>query len=227
MAKTILNLNRGIFMINTQKAICKNDQELTIVIFVRHGQTSYNEAGLMTGKHDPELTELGKSQAEKTGKDLCDHQLLQDNFFSIVSSNMTRTNQTAAGIKEELENCFDKNIDIFLHSGLQEIDRGALQGKPISYLKNELKDLPNNLSHPEHGGESTDQFTQRVVEAACELFCSSTKVVIAVAHGYSSARASYEFMKEEIHLGNSEFLVFNPFEIDNLPGICQNIEYVL
>ncbi len=214
-------------MSTIQKAICKNNQEFTVVIFARHGQTPYNEAGWMTGKHDPELTELGKSQAEKTGRNLCDHQLLQDNFFSIVSSNMTRTNQTAAEIKEELEDCLAKDIDIFLHSGLQEIDRGALQGKPLSYLQKELKDLPDHLSHPEHGGESTDQFTQRVVEAVCELFCSSVKVVIAVAHGYSGARASHIFIGKEIHLGNSEFLSFNPSEIDNLPGICQNIEYAL
>ena len=200
--------------------------QLAIVISIRHGRTTYNEAELMTGKHDPELTEVGKKRAEEAGKNLCNHELLQMKSFALVSSNMTRTNQTAAEIKEELEDCFAKEIAIDLHSGLQEIDRGALQGQPISYALSELQDLPNNQSHPVHGGESTDQFTARVVEAVCELFCSSTKVVIAVMHGYSGARASHVFTGEEVHLGNSEYLIFDPYAINNLAGICKNILFI-
>ncbi len=200
--------------------------ELATVILVRHGESLYNKDGLMTGKHDPELTEAGKSQAEEAGKKLCDHELLIGKDFAIVSSNMTRTNQTAIEIKEELEACFAKELAISLHSGLQEIDRGGLQGTPIPYVKAELKDLPNNQSHPVHGGESTDEFTQRVTNAICDLFCSPVKILIAAAHGYSGARANYQFMGEEVHLGNSEFLIFNPYEINNLAGVCSNIVLV-
>ena len=34
------------------------------LVILRHGETEYNKKDLLTGKHDPQLTETGKLQAD-------------------------------------------------------------------------------------------------------------------------------------------------------------------
>lgn len=197
------------------------------IVFTRHGETQYNKDNLLTGHHDPHLTEKGLKQAEKAGKALCSHELFQqDKTFMIVASNMTRTNQTADKIKRELEYHFNINIDISYHPGLKERHSGALEGKPLSHALPIIRALEDHQSHPEHGGESIDIFTKRITKTMCELFhLDDIDIVIAAAHGFSGVIASTVFMEhpEGIHLGNSEFLVFHPHEVNDLVGKCKGL----
>ena len=45
---------------------------MAYLVLVRHGQSTYNEKGVWTGWLDPDLTEMGKKEAELAGKRLSD-----------------------------------------------------------------------------------------------------------------------------------------------------------
>lgn len=63
---------------------------MTLVCFVRHGQTDWNAAGRMQGWEDSRLTKLGLEQAER-----CAEHLAADRWDALVSSPLLRARETA------------------------------------------------------------------------------------------------------------------------------------
>lgn len=93
------------------------------LIIVRHGQTQMNVDSLFFGKLDPELTELGKKQAEGARQ-----KLKKFKYDNIYSSDLKRASQTA-----QIVNYMNK--EIVYDKRLQEIDFGIFEGLTYSEIK--------------------------------------------------------------------------------------------
>jgi len=98
---------------------------------IRHGQTLDNFTRILAGHQPGELSKLGVTQAQKTGK------ALQKEFFNAAYvSDLNRTRKTFENIFVSLKRC--KNMKVFFESLLREKAGGDLEGESI--------DLPKKLA---------------------------------------------------------------------------------
>ena len=184
---------------------------MAIVYLMRHGETSYNLEGRLTGRgSDPELTEVGKAQANHVGESL----KLDAIISLIVSSNMTRTNQTAEIINQNL------NLEIHLDNNLQEKDKGGLEGALIEFGLPLLESLEDHEMHPIYGGESNNEFKARIIPSICKYLNSSEEAILLVSHGFVGAVATQFFFEEKVIFPNAHYMEFNPAAISDLAGKC-------
>jgi probable phosphoglycerate mutase len=93
-----------------------------VIILVRHGQTTTNEKGLLVGRSDPELTDLGERQA------LALKPLLGD-VREVWATSLRRARRTAALAVPHLEATIN---DAFI-----EVDYGSLDGQPLNVVSAE------------------------------------------------------------------------------------------
>ncbi len=92
------------------------------IFLVRHGQDEDNANGILNGRRDKDLTELGEQQAITVAEKL------KDNNISIIySSPLKRAYKTAKIIAKELG-----VSEILVDKDLIERDFGLLTGKPVS-----------------------------------------------------------------------------------------------
>lgn len=92
------------------------------LFLVRHGQDADNAAGVLNGRRDTELTELGQEQARQVAEKL------RDNDVQIIyTSPLKRAYETASIIAKKL------GIDeVIADEHLIERDFGILTGKPVA-----------------------------------------------------------------------------------------------
>ncbi|WP_413205713.1 histidine phosphatase family protein [Rhodospirillum sp. A1_3_36] len=112
-------------------------------LFLRHGESTTNRAGVIAGWRDPELTDLGCEQARRAAEILKDLPLT-----AIFSSPLQRAWDTAAPIAKVLD------MPVHAVDGLKERNWGALEGRPLA-------ERPHMYIDPE-GGETWDDFGTRV-----------------------------------------------------------------
>ncbi|MDP3974991.1 MAG: histidine phosphatase family protein [Candidatus Jorgensenbacteria bacterium] len=95
---------------------------MTKIFLVRHGQDADNAAGILNGRRDTELTELGRTQARQVAEKL------KDNGIQIIyTSPLKRAYETARIIATAL------SIDEVVADGhLVERDFGVLAGKLVT-----------------------------------------------------------------------------------------------
>jgi broad specificity phosphatase PhoE len=137
-----------------------------VLVIVRHGRTAANAAGLLLGRHDPPLDEVGLTQAAAIGRALgpVDH---------VVCSPLGRCRETAARIDAPEVHVDDRWI---------ELDYGEFDGRPFA-------DLPpgtwerwrSDVTFTPPGGESLVALGERVRTALDELSpmaCEGTVVVV-------------------------------------------------
>jgi len=88
------------------------------IFFVRHGETTANQIGIMLGHKDGELSPLGKEQAKRTG------QFLADEKFSVIySSDLNRSKETT-----EYLSSFHPDVPVVYTSELRERFLGKYEG---------------------------------------------------------------------------------------------------
>jgi broad specificity phosphatase PhoE len=144
----------------------------TTFYFVRHGESEGNAARVFTGQTDSPLTARGRQQAAAVADELA-----QVKFDRIVSSDLSRTRDTAAVIAKRQ----GKEVEIVPE--LREIDVGDRTGKSFD----ETRGLPNwsddgFVSWP--GGESLDQILTRTLGAIERLTRESPgQTILIVGHG--------------------------------------------
>lgn len=92
------------------------------IILVRHGQDTDNEAGILNGHRDTDLTSLGRTQAKEVARKLED-----DAIDIVLHSPLKRTAQTAHIIAEELG-----VVNINAEPLLIERDFGVMTGKAVA-----------------------------------------------------------------------------------------------
>jgi broad specificity phosphatase PhoE len=182
------------------------------IILTRHGETPYNVARKITGRgSDPALTEKGVDDTHKLAHKL--HVDWGDEIDFIVSSSMTRTNQTAEIINTKLEKPVHYDVD------LQEIDQGTFEGQYGPDLYTILDEAPDH-EHPA-GGESRIEFSTRVTKAICKYLHDENDVILLVSHGWTGIIAHKIFLEEELkHFDNNHYIIIDPEEINDLAGKC-------
>ncbi|KAG2279216.1 hypothetical protein Bca52824_050436 [Brassica carinata] len=136
--------------------------EVTEIVLVRHGETTWNAAGRIQGQIESDLNEIGQKQAvaiaERLGK--------EERPIAIYSSDLKRAKDTALKIAET---CFCSKVTEVPE--LKERHVGSLQGL---YWKEGAEKEPeaysaffssqNDLEIP-GGGESFDQLCERSMNA--------------------------------------------------------------
>lgn len=169
------------------------------LFFIRHGQSSNNDLFTRTGgrlgrKADPDLTDLGKLQADKLAEYLAAHPQ-EFGFTHIYSSLMTRAIQTAAPTARLLGLPVIGQIDLHESGGvyLEDDASGAMVGQP-GKTRAELAGLfpnlilPDNLdgsgwwNKPFEGSDDRPQRSTRVAQFFKEKHGGTADRVAIVSH---------------------------------------------
>ncbi|MGH9263592.1 MAG: histidine phosphatase family protein [Acidimicrobiales bacterium] len=134
---------------------------------MRHGQTAANAEGLILGRADPPLTELGQRQAAALAQAL-------PRPGRVVSSPLRRAQQTAAAF----------GVPVDTDERWIELDYGELDGAPAASIGQELWDRWRADPHfAPPGGESLTALGARVRESCEELAREAAeRDVLVVTH---------------------------------------------
>lgn len=150
----------------------------TTLFVVRHGETLWNQQGLLQGHLDSPLSELGVNQANALAEyfSKCDWDL-------IISSDLTRAVRTA----EIIKGASDKQV--LTDNRLRERNLGIVQGLTVKefgekYHEESVKFNEGGADYAIPGGESIDQRFKRSITCIKELAerYDGNKIII-VTHG--------------------------------------------
>ncbi len=160
----------------------------TRLLLLRHGQDQDNAAGLINGRRDTPLTELGRLQAETAADGLRD--LAVD---CVYSSPLKRAHETACIISKQLK--LDPPV---IHPDLVERDYGILTGRPPSEIPAIAGEFfeSHNFKHiiESPGMESYDTLWRRagkVIRHILERHAGETVLVVAHNEILKMLRASF------------------------------------
>lgn len=152
------------------------------VLLIRHGQsqpfTPGNPFPLVDGHGDPELTELGRYQADLVGK-----RLATEPIDAIYVSSLTRTHQTAAPLAQAL------SLTPTVEPDLREVFLGDGEGGRFRQMAHEghpaaLAVRQNKEWGEMPGAETNQQLTERTVAAVRRIATNhSDQLVAAFCHG--------------------------------------------
>jgi broad specificity phosphatase PhoE len=147
------------------------------LLFVRHGQSEWNEAGLMQGQttHVP-LTGLGHQQAARAAAELAALAGADCGPGALISSDLVRALQTA-------EHCAAATgLPVRISPALREQGYGVLEGRPSRELWDVVDWTDPHWSA--QGGESLAQLHGRVADLLARLRSDPPAPVVAlVTHG--------------------------------------------
>jgi broad specificity phosphatase PhoE len=150
----------------------------TVLLLVRHGETSANLDGVWHGSTDTPLTERGRRQAERVAQFLAER---HQNATALYSSPLARARDTAGAISSRLR------LPLRIEPGLAEYDLGSWEGLTYSVLHEKHKLWQRMKEDPEfapHGGESPRTVAERFTGALRRISTSHPgERVIVVAHG--------------------------------------------
>ena len=146
-----------------------------MLILLRHGQTSANAAGLLLGRTDLPLTELGRRQAAAAAA------CLDGAVGRVVSSPLLRARETAESLGRPVE----------VDERWIEVDYGEYEGQPFREVPAELwAHWRDNPAFTPPGGESMAAVGQRVREACEELITEAAATDIVVVSHVSPIKAA-------------------------------------
>lgn len=141
------------------------------IFLVRHAESEANAAGIMAGSgHDPHLTELGKKQAERAGKDL-----KGKGIELVIYSPMTRTRETAELIMKEIG--YDKK-DAITNELFLERFYGSYEGKSAEPYVNATDE-----ERLKQGVEPVENLHARISEGLDWLKTLKQDRILVVSHG--------------------------------------------
>ena len=124
-----------------------------MLVVVRHGRTAHNASGLLLGRIDPSLDELGRTQAEALAAAL-------GPVDRVISSPLLRTRETAAAFGREVE----------IDERWIELDYGEYDGVPLGEVPPEVwARWRADVDFAPPGGESLHQLGDRVRDALDDL----------------------------------------------------------
>lgn len=133
--------------------------------FLRHGETTWNAAGMTQGQLDSPLSPLGKAQAQAAAVALSGEPVTR-----IVASPLTRARETAEAV------AYLHGLPVETDPELMECHLGEHQGRPHGPF---LREYFNGAYDPP-GGETFDEFSTRAFTA---LERHADAGVLIVCHG--------------------------------------------
>ena len=136
---------------------------------MRHGQTFFNQEGLVQGACDSPLTELGQDQARQAGTYLKERGIRFGQLYSSTQERASDTLELVSG-----------RTDYTRLKGIKEWNFGTFEG--------ESEDLNPPLPYKDffvtYGGEGVDQVGERVLVTLTEVMeQAGAEPVLAVSHG--------------------------------------------
>jgi broad specificity phosphatase PhoE len=143
-----------------------------VLIIVRHGQTEANARGLLLGRSDPPLDQIGRTQVSAVAAALAP--LRRDT--RIISSPLRRARETAAIIARE--------GDVDIDERWIELDYGTYEGTPVADVPEDTwRRWRADADYAPGGGESLRQLGVRVCAACDELIAdAAARDIIVVTH---------------------------------------------
>jgi broad specificity phosphatase PhoE len=138
-----------------------------VLILARHGQTAHNQAGLLLGRLDVPLTDVGRRQADALARSMGE-------VARVVSSPLERARETAAAL--------GRPVDV--DERWVEIDYGEYDGLPYGDVPDEVwQRWRSDPAWTPPGGESLAAVGRRV-RAACEDLAAEAEGadVVVVSH---------------------------------------------
>ncbi len=151
------------------------------VYVVSHAQSLHHVERRVGGWYDTGLTELGRVQAEKTGRFLAS----EINAGALVySSDLKRAAETAEIIARHLD------ADVHHDHRLREMSYGVAEGKPKEWGDEHIIPQPitgDRMSHRVfEGAESKLELAERVCSALNDILAVDSENVVIVTHGFAS-----------------------------------------
>lgn len=154
----------------------------TDLILVRHGESAPHRPGesfaLVDGHGDPELSELGRWQADRVADRLADEPVA-----AIYVSSLRRTHETAAPLAARL------GLEPIVEPDLREVHLGEWEGGELR-VRAAAQDPAWVRMHAEErwdaipGGESNESLTARTAAAVTRIHAAHPdSVVVAAVHG--------------------------------------------
>ena len=129
------------------------------------------------------LCALGREQAERLGRRLCDYDI-----DGLYSSPLLRAKETAEIINEELFKKTGQKLPHIIREGLEEADFGILTQVPNALIGEKFHDFmegrykeQEDWGYPE--GETGWQVYERAYPVLAEILASGKKNVAVVTHG--------------------------------------------
>jgi broad specificity phosphatase PhoE/ribonuclease HI len=149
----------------------------TRLLLLRHGQTALSVHRRYSGRGNPELTDLGRQQAQAAARYLAE----RGGIAAVVSSPLQRAYDTAAAAAKAL------GLDVTVDDDLIETDFGAWEG--LTFVEAAERDpalharwLSDTATEPP-GGESFDAVLERVCRARERIIATyQGATVLVVSH---------------------------------------------
>ncbi|HEY1828918.1 MAG TPA: histidine phosphatase family protein [Acidimicrobiales bacterium] len=128
-----------------------------MLVLVRHGESVANAQGLLLGRLDAALTELGRAQAAAVPM------LLAAPIFELRSSPLSRARDTADALGVDLPTLIDERWI--------EVDYGAYDGQPLRDIPAQVwQEWRSDPTFRPPGGETLAEVDARVTAACQALF---------------------------------------------------------
>jgi len=152
-----------------------------MLLLVRHGQSQANVSGLLVGRIDSPLTELGQRQAVAIGEALA---AALTTPCRLVTSPLRRAVETGEEIAAALTEAIDGRPEVCVDDRFVELDYGELDGMAPGDLAPGLWDRwRSEPGWRPPGGETLEEVGSRVAAACDELAGESAQGnVIVVSH---------------------------------------------
>ncbi|MBP5414864.1 MAG: histidine phosphatase family protein [Lachnospiraceae bacterium] len=146
------------------------------IITVQHTQSVHHTNEMVGSWTDWDLTDLGKVQADRIGKKLCDE--LENKTVVMYSSDLKRARQTAQEIAKYLK------VEPIFRKELREKNLGKCCGKSVQWLRENIeceeKTVDDRLFSD---AESRRDAWNRLYPFFEEVMASEEENIIIVSHG--------------------------------------------
>ncbi|MCW4011424.1 MAG: histidine phosphatase family protein [Candidatus Bathyarchaeota archaeon] len=160
------------------------------VYVVSHAQSLHHVERRVGGWYDTGLTELGRSQAEKTAMFLASE---VDGDAVVFSSDLKRASETAEIIAGRL------GASVQLNDGLREMNYGLAGGKSLEWGDEHIVPQPLDGDRMNHrifdGAESKLELAERVNSALSSILTASVENIVVVTHGFASTFVVMAWMR--------------------------------
>jgi len=144
------------------------------LVLVRHGRTTANANGLLLGRLDPPLDEVGQEQAALVAKAL-------GPVSRVVSSPLARARETASHI----------DAPLVIDERWIELDYGEYDGLPLGQVPEAMwTSWRADTGYAPPAGESLSALAERVSAACEELFVDAVEHDIVVVSHVSPIKAA-------------------------------------
>jgi broad specificity phosphatase PhoE len=145
-----------------------------VLVLVRHGRTAANASGLLQGRSNLPLDEIGRRQAACIGAAL-------QQVDRVISSPLTRAVETASALGRPIE----------IDERWIELDYGEFEGvRPRDIPEETWQRLRDDPDFVPAGGESLRSLYDRVVPSCEELLVAARDATIVVVSHVSPMKAA-------------------------------------